>query len=33
MSFGNQCILLTVDYVSKWMEAKATKSNELDSSI
>lgn len=24
-SFGNTCILLIVDYVSKWVEAKAMK--------
>ena len=27
-SFGDQCILLAVEYVSKWVEAKATWTND-----
>jgi len=27
-SFGNECILLTVDYVSKWVEAVPTRTTE-----
>ncbi|RDX99889.1 putative protein K02A2.6, partial [Mucuna pruriens] len=33
VSYGNSCILLVIDYVSKWVEAKATKINDAKTVI